>query len=293
MFNSFLSLFGISSLARNTVLDDTDFTYRVKNFSISNNEETKIEETFVTSVINPVENYEGLSVESTIKKSEETFVKTVINPIKNNQETLHIESSIINTPTEVKEETLPIESSIINTPTEVKEEIKHVHSGQDYEHYLKAIQLELETSSEEEIEDNPIEPNDVRCSNCNNYHDELSSESDEEVLEDEKPLTFKEYRGEYLYSIIVDKKVLGYIDDHKQLLEYLTIIKKRIHNSYQYDGTFKYWMKYFWNETVMFDWNNDLVVKYSLVSMNTHNLLSYDRLETTLTVYRMKNLLIK
>ena len=166
-------------------------------------------------------------------------------------------------------------------------------SGQDYEHYLKAIQLELETSSEEEIEDNPIEPNGVRCSNCNNYHDELSSESDEEVSEDEKPLTFKEYRGEYLYSIIVDKKVLGYIDDHKQLLEYLTIIKKRIHNSYQYDGTFKYWMKYFWNETVMFDWNNDLVVKYSLVSMNTHNLLSYDRLETTLTVYRMKNLLIK
>jgi hypothetical protein len=52
-------------------------------------------------------------------------------------------------------------------------------------------------------------------------------------------------------------------------------------------------MKYFWNETVMFDWNNDLVVKYSLVSMNTHNLLSYDRLETILTVYRMKNLLIK
>ena len=280
MFNSFLSLFGISSLARNAVLDDTDFTYRVKNFSISNNEETKIEETFVTSVINPVENYEGLSVESTIKKSEETFVKTVINPIENNE--------IKN-----KEETLPIESSIINTPTEVKEEIKHVHSGQDYEHYLKAIQLELETSSEEEIEDNPIEPNGVRCSNCNNYHDELSSESDEEVSEDEKPLTFKEYRGEYLYSIIVDKKVLGYIDDHKQLLEYLTIIKKRIHNSYQYDGTFKYWMKYFWNETVMFDWNNDLVVKYSLVSMNTHNLLSYDRLETTLTVYRMKNLLIK
>ena len=144
MFNSFLSLFGISSLARNTVLDDTDFTYRVKNFSISNNEETKIEETFVTSVINPVENYEGLSVESTIKKSEETFVKTVINPIKNNQETLPIESSIINTPTEVKKETLPIEPSIINSPTEVKEEIKHVHSGQDYEHYLKAIQLELQ-----------------------------------------------------------------------------------------------------------------------------------------------------
>jgi hypothetical protein len=52
-------------------------------------------------------------------------------------------------------------------------------------------------------------------------------------------------------------------------------------------------MRYYWNETVKFDWNNDLVVKFSLVSMNLHNLLTYDRLESTLTVHRLRNLLIK
>jgi len=269
MFNSLLNLFGLASIARTSVLDDTDFTYRVKNFSISDNEETKIEETFVKSVINPVENYEGLSVETIVKTPQE------ISPVNQTiTEQISRELSPINTP--VKEQ--------------VQEETNHVHSGQDYEHYLKATQVDLasysDEESEEESEDKSTETEIVnnRCKQCCNYHDDVSESEEEEE---------KEYRSDYLYAIMIDKKVIGYINDHRQLLEYLTIIKKRIRNSYQYDGTFKYWMRYFWNETVQFDWNNDLVAKYSLVSMNTHNLLSYDRLESILSVYRMKNLLIK
>lgn len=266
MFDAFFSLLGFSSHVRRSVLDDTDFTYRVKNFSNSENDEPKIEETFVKSVVNPVENYEGLSVEQSV------------------------ESPII-TP--------------VNSPNE---QPKEVYCAQDYDKILKPVHVELDESCYEEetlkqkvIEDTKQESESEsdsesdsekeepfinslygqRCKRCKHFHETVQSHTEEEN------------RGDFMYAILLDNKVLGYVDDHKQLLDYLVEIKTRIRNHYMFDGNFRYWMRYFWNETINFQWNNDLVVKYSLVSMNLHNLITYDRLEATLSVHRMKNLLLK
>jgi len=289
MFYSLLNLLGIGVVAKNVMLDKDDFTYRVRHYSHGEHEQSKVEETFVKSVINPVENYEGLSVES----------PEVQTPIKT-----------------LKEEVTPKESP--------KESPKEVYCAQDYDKILKPVHVELDEScykDDEQIlkekvleetkeseseesepekyesensdseESEPEEKLDTdyirrlygnRCKKCKHFHEEMSSDSEEE-----------ESRENFIYAILLDNKAIGYVNDHKRLLEYLGEIKKRIRDKYIYDGTFQYWMRYYWNETVKFDWNNDLVVKFSLVSMNFHNLLTYDRLESTLTVHRLRNLLIK
>lgn len=284
MFYSLLNLFGLGTVAKNVMLDKDDFTYRVRQYSHGEQEEAKVEETFVKSVINPVENYEGLSVES------------------------------------------PEVQSVVNTPTsEVKSEEspKEIYSAQDYDKILKPVHVDLDEScykddeqilkekvleeieeseseesepekrdsenSDSEESESEEEADDVyirrlygdRCKKCKHYHKEIHSEPEDENKEN------------FIYAILLDNKAVGYINDHNKLLEYLREIKKRVRDRYIYDGTFEYWMRYYWNETIKFNWNNDLVVKYSLVSMNLHNLLTYDRLEITLTVHRLRNLLIK
>ena len=285
MFFSLLNLLGIGVVAKNVMLDKDDFTYRVRQYSHGEQEDAKVEETFVKSVINPVENYEGLSVESP-----------------------EIES-VVNTPTsENKVEEVKVEESP-----------KEIYCAQDYDKILKPIQIELDEScykdTEEELKQKVLENTEEsdseksdseeskteeseseeevddiyirrlygdRCKKCRHFHKETSSDSEEE-----------ESRENFIYAILLDNKAIGYINDHNKLLEYLKEIKKRIRDRYIYDGTFEYWMRYYWNETIKFNWNNDLVVKYSLVSMNLHNLLTYDRLEITLTVHRLRNLLLK
>ena len=284
MFYSLLNLFGLGTVAKNVMLDKDDFTYRVRQYSHGEQEDAKVEETFVKSVINPVENYEGLSVES------------------------------------------PEVQSVVNTPTsEVKpeESPKEIYSAQDYDKILKPVHVDLDEScykddeqilkekvleeieeseseesepekrdsenSDSEESESEEEADDVyirrlygdRCKKCKHYHKEIHSEPEDENKEN------------FIYAILLDNKAVGYINDHNKLLEYLREIKKRVRDRYIYDGTFEYWMRYYWNETIKFNWNNDLVVKYSLVSMNLHNLLTYDRLEITLTVHRLRNLLLK
>ncbi len=288
MFYSLLNLLGIGTVAKNVMLDKDDFTYRVRHYSHGEHEQSKVEETFVKSVINPVENYEGLSVES----------PEVQTPIKT-----------------LKEEVTPKESP--------KESPKEVYCAQDYDKILKPVHVDLDEScykddeqilkekvleeteeseteesepekrdsenSESEESESEEEADDVyirrlygdRCKKCKHFHKEMSSDSEEESREN------------FIYAILLDNKAIGYVNDHKRLLEYLREIKKRVRDRYIYDGTFEYWMRYYWNETIKFNWNNDLVVKYSLVSMNLHNLLTYDRLEITLTVHRLRNLLLK
>jgi hypothetical protein len=231
---SLLSFLNVSSIFTKPLLDETDFTYRIAN--ISHNSETDegvLEDTFINSVNNPVENYDTTEKQPVV---EEQIVEKQI-----------VEDS--------KEEVL----------NEVqKDECIYC------KHCKKDMLLEQEENSETDEENSETE-------------EENSETEEEDIIYDEKE--------KFLYCIIKDKKVIGYINDYSHLLDYLNIIKNRIYKNY--NDPYNYWMKYYWNETVNFNRHNDLVVKYSLVSVNTHNLLAYDRLETVLQVYKMSNLLIK
>jgi hypothetical protein len=241
---SLLSFLNVSSLFTKPLLDETDFTYRIAN--ISHNSETNegvLEDTFINSVNNPVENYDTTKKEPVVEELKE--IKPFVE--------------------ELKEKAPDAEETI------VEEQNECVCCKQ----CKKNIILEQEENSETEEENSETEEEEMS---------EPEPEPEEEdIIYDEKE--------KFLYCIVKDKKVMGYIDDYCHLLDYLNIIKNRIYKNY--NDPYNYWMKYYWNETVNFNRHNDLVVKYSLVSVNTHNLLAYDRLETVLQVYKMSNLLIK
>ena len=94
---------------------------------------------------------------------------------------------------------------------------------------------------------------------------------------------------EAVYTIFLNKNILGYVVDADKIVDYVEIIKKNVLMKHD----FRYHIRFYWEEVLPFDSSETRVLKVNLMTYDSHTLVRYAAIEDSIEVIRTNSIGLK
>lgn len=114
---------------------------------------------------------------------------------------------------------------------------------------------------------------------CHHEEDVTDSESSNVYVDE----------NEAVFAVLLNKNILGYIEDSEKIINYVETIKKGILSYHK----FKYDTKYYWEEVLPLDLNETRVLKINLMTYGIHDIVHYASIEDSIEIIKMNGITLK